>query len=208
MPFHDRYLDVGLRQNPFIARACVEEPPRAFIDRGIPNPPPPGSGTLVQVIGDSGLGKSAHLTHWRTLTPGPYHYIVRRPYRSRWRRPPIGPLVYGDEIDRMPSPLRRRWLHRLAGESATAVIGTHIDLRTEAERAGFTVMSHQLTVLDEPTLAVFLDQRLAASAIDDRHVRFSPAEVAEIFDASAGNPQRAEVAAHRVLANRVNRSLS
>lgn len=203
MPFSDRYREAGLKRNPFVARASVDEPSPSFVDRGIPAPPPPGSRTLVQVVGDSGVGKSAHLNYWRTLTPGPFHYIERLPYRARWQRPPTGAIVYGDEIDRMPRVLRRQWFRSLASANATLVIGTHTDLRLSGEATGFNVLTHQLMAFDEGALHTFLNAQLAGAAITPGHFRFSGEEVSAIFSRSDGNAGHAEVLAHRALAEAV-----
>ena len=204
MPFDDRYQEFGLSRNPFIARSSVDEKPRTFVDQGLGSPPPPGSHTLVQVIGDSGVGKSAHLNVWRSLTPGPYHYIVRTPYHSRWRLPPVAPIVYGDEIDRMPKLLRHRWFRSLSRIGATVVIGTHVNLRKLGEGAGFDVITHRLEPFDEETLATFLQRRIAEATVGESPIELSPAEISQIFKTSKGNPGRAEVAAHQLIAARVH----
>ena len=181
---------------------------RVFVDRNLPVPPPPGLMTLVQVIGDRGLGKSTQLEHWRSSAPGPYHYIVRNPYRSRWQKPPVANLVYGDEIDRMPSPRRLRWFQGLAFARATVVIGTHTDLGRQARLVGFDVLTHHLVGFDQPALHGFLERRLAEVAIGRDHIRFTRQQSAEIHERTGGRPRAVEVEAHRVLADMVMTSTS
>ncbi|MDH4279008.1 MAG: hypothetical protein OEW83_13110 [Acidimicrobiia bacterium] len=205
----DRYHQVGLRNNPFSADVSDDphEPVTGpwFVDRGLAPPPPAGSRVLVQVIGDQGMGKSTHLAEWRRLRPGPLHYIPRRPYRDRWRPPPVGALVYGDEIDRMPVPLRRRWLQQLGLVGATVFVGTHRNLTGVARRAGLEVRTHRLGPVSPSELAVVLDRRLQAAAIAGRAVGvvFTASDVAAIHAESGGNLRAADSIAHRLLAERV-----
>lgn len=206
MTWADRYASIGLERNPFSTQALGAN--RVFIDRGIPAPPPPGSCTLVQLIGDRGYGKSTHLTRWRATQPGPYHYIPLRPYRHRWACPPTQPAltVYGDEIDRMPAALRQLWFHSLARAHATVVIGTHADLASTALRVGFTVVSHHLRPFSRNELGAYLNQRLAAAAVAGTVPRaFTETEIDAVLSASGGTPRDAEDAAHRVLAERVGK---
>ena len=120
----DRYVAVGLTHNPFAAPGHDDRLGPAFVDRGLPNPPGPGAGTLVQVIGEAGAGKSSQLRHWQRLVPGPHHWVPRAPYRSRWTTAPepVDGIAYGDEIDRMPTPIRFRWFRQAARLGATLVI--------------------------------------------------------------------------------------
>lgn len=209
-PFVDRYRSVGLQSNPFSATDSDDphEPATGpwFVDRGLAPPPPPGSAAVVQVIGDQGMGKSTHLAEWRRLQPGPLHYISRRPYGERWRTPPVATLVYGDEIDRMPVPLRRRWFRGLADAGATVVVGTHCDLSAVARRAGFDIVhTHRLRPVSRSELAVVLDRRLQSATFAERalSVAFTDDDVDAIHSESGGNLRSADSLAHRLLAERV-----
>lgn len=209
-PFVDRYHRVGLRGNPFSASGSADphEPVSGpwFVDRGLAPPPPPASAVVVQVIGDQGMGKSTHLAEWRRTQPGPLHYLPRRPYRDRRRPPPVATLVYGDEIDRMPVRLRRRWFRRLAALGATVVIGTHRDLSAVARRAGFGIVhTHRLGPVSQPELALVLDRRLRSAAVAGRlpAVAFTDDDIDAIHDESGGNLRCADSIAHRLLAERV-----
>ncbi len=203
----DRYRDLGIRSNPFIAQdrgGGSTTPLFPFVDRGIPAPPPPGSKTLVQVIGESGHGKSTHLREWRGRAPGPYHYIPRHPYSDRWTAPPTGPLVYGDEIDRMPIPLRRRWFRRLARDGSTLVIGTHVDLTRVGQKVGFDVVTHELQPMSENELRTLIDLRLTEVSVDGSlpTVLFDDAEIQLVHARSGGIPLEAETLCHELLAAR------
>ncbi len=196
--------------NPFAATTESDDPTEPatgswFVDRGLPPPPPPGSRTLVQVIGDQGMGKSTHVAEWRRITPAELHYIPRRPYRDRWQAPPVADVVYGDEIDRMPVLLRARWLRRLASLDATVVVGTHRDLTRVARQAGLAVRTHHLQPVTRTELAMVLERRLRSAALDGREVTvgFTSADVDEVFAASGGNLRAADSMAHRILAERV-----
>jgi hypothetical protein len=196
---------MGLVGNPFAG-----EVPGPFVDRGLPEPAPrPGAraGTLVQVIGAAGAGKSTHLQHWRRSRPGPYHHVDQAPYRHRWRRPPVEEVVYGDEIDRMPRPLRRRWFAALARINALAVVGTHVDLRPVAARAGLAVVTHRLEPPDLATLSLILRRRLDAAAVGvvSPEIAFLAEDLAAVHRRAGGSIRRAEEECHRLLAERVDR---
>lgn len=202
--FVDRYRMAGLERNPFAAPQSGDQPPASFVSRGLPDPPPPGAKTLVQVIGRSGYGKTTHVQHWRAQTPGPYHYIPRRQHAGRWDEPPVGDIVYGDEIDRMPAILRRRWFHQLASAESTVVIGTHLDLTRVAARAGLRVITHRLVAADRVVLEQMIDLRLDSVALSDLSTpRFTADELDLVWTESAGVPAEAEVICHRLLAERV-----
>ena len=212
MPFADRYRAAGITHNPFAAPRFGEPPASAFVDRGIPAPPPPGSKTLVQVIGPSGYGKSSQLAHWRGETPGPYHYIPRRPYSKRWATPPMarsGETVYGDEIDRMPAPLRRWWFRQLASKEATVIIGTHTDLQTLGEASGFSVRSHRLEPVDHQLMRAIVELRLDSARLPSIgqaaiELRFSDNDIERVVAASSGIPREADVWCHQILAEKVS----
>lgn len=209
MAFTNRYRDAGLTHNPFAAWQVGDPPLAGFVDRGIPSPPPPGSRTLVQVIGESGIGKSTQLGRWRGLTPGPLHYIPRSPYRDRFKTPPLADpdrnIVYGDEIDRMPAMLRWRWFRQLASDETTLVIGTHDDLTTLGERSGFAVVTHRLSPVTRPLLAEMIEQRMQQSSCGPIDVRFSDDDFDRILETSGGNPREADVLCHQILADYVSR---
>lgn len=207
----DRYRAAGLTGNPFSVEMHDSDvgilPNAWFVDRGVPKPPPPGSKTLVQIIGDQGVGKSTHLHYWRHHQDGPYHYIPRSPYHLRWHRAPVADLVYGDEIDRMPRLLRRQWFGRLAERDATVVIGTHADLGRLGSQFGFVVRTHRLGLVDHDQMEAVLRLRIKAATVPDASTRFrfTDDDVAEILARSNGNLRAADTASHQLVARRLNR---
>ncbi|MGI9615686.1 MAG: hypothetical protein ACR2QO_22430, partial [Acidimicrobiales bacterium] len=197
---------------PFAGDDNADANPALFVARGLPDEaPPPGSGAFVQVIGESGAGKSTHVHRWRSRAPGPLHYIPLVPYRRRWRRPPLNPIVYGDEIDRMPGPQRWRWFRLLARHGATLVIGSHVDLSDLARKAGFgrdgcELSTFQLPAIDRAALDAMLDARIVAAAIDDTvepAALLTDADRKRILDRSAGSIRHAETIGHELIAARV-----
>lgn len=202
----DRYHQHGLRANPFAVPQPIPSQPGSFIDRGLPDPPGASSATLVQVIGDKGAGKSTQVFEWQRREPGPYHYVPPRPYRSRWARPPIADLVYADEIDRMPVPLRSRWFRKLAVTGATVVAGTHVNLASVAHRAGLAVVTHRLGPASVATVRAVLEARVLQASIVDvtSSFRLTNADIVDLHARSQGSLRTAEVLAHELVAQRVH----
>ena len=201
----DRYRAIGLRNNPFaLDDATINE--SRFVDRGLGSGPQPQASTVVQVIGDRGFGKTTHLEHWRGTVPGPYFHVPFAPYRHRWRRPPMAPIVYGDEVDRLPSPVRRQWLRHLARAGSSAVIGTHVDLARSIRGAGLDVVTHRLEPVALDTLRRIVDARLADAALspDEIPVVFSDDDLADVNRQSGGSIRAAEVLCHQLLAQLVD----
>ena len=115
-------------------------------------------------------------------------------------------MVYGDEIDRMPKPLRSRWFRHLSQRKATLIIGTHVDLTDVGTGAGFDVISHHLQPLDLPELTRIVEHRLDAfSTPSGNALTFTVAELERVLSESEGNPRRAEVICHKVVAAKVER---
>lgn len=202
----DRYHQHGLESNPFAASPGPQRASSVFVDRGLSDPPPPGSSTLVQVIGHRGYGKSTQVFAWQSKAPGPYHYVPRYPYRARWESPPVETLVYGDEIDRMPSVLRRRWFRQLARVGATVVIGTHVDLAARARRAGLHVVTHRFGPADLATVSALLVGRVSQARVANSAQPFqlTDDDIRAVHDASHGSLRTAEVLAHELVALRVH----
>ena len=201
----DRYTSSGLRNNPFAATDPGSAGNSCFVDRGLSTPPPRSSLTLVQVIGDKGAGKSTQVHEWRRTAPGPYHYVAARPYRDRWARPPVEPLVYADEIDRMPVPLRQRWFRQLAAAKSTVVAGTHVDLGLSARRAGLAVITHHIGPADLAIIRQVLIAKIKQASLESR-VTFALAEfeIEDIHRRCGGSLRAAEVLAHELVAMRVH----
>ena len=201
MTFVDRYREAGYEKNPFSTAALSES--SIFVDRGL-RPPEPGARTMYQLIGDRGFGKSTHLQRWQSTQPGPVHYVPPEPYAKRWATPPTGnATVYGDEIDRMPSLLRWRWFRSLAKAGATVIIGTHVDLRGVAERAGFTVVSHHLVPLTRDEVECVVGQHVERVRIGEPRVHFDSNDLDEIYAKTGGVPRDVEALCHGLLADKV-----
>lgn len=207
MTIVDRYRAVGLASNPFSVELDRSAADRLFVDRQLPSPPTPGSATLVQVLGDRGAGKTTQVLAWRRCVDGPYHYVPPTPLRDRLALPPIAPLVYVDELDRMPAPLRWRWLGQLARFGTTVVAGTHTDLAASARRAGLSTVTHRLGPIDRDTLAQVIQRRMTAASIDqDDPVHLSRSDFETLHRRSGGSVRAALVAAHELVATRVGAS--
>jgi hypothetical protein len=215
----DRYVEAGLRANPF-ATTWSDERTDGLVDRGLGPAPVPAQRTLVQVVGERGFGKTTQLRQWRRQAPAPqqpapdhpapYHYVVRVPYRQRWVPPPVAPLVFADEVDRLPGPRRWRWFRALARVGATAVVGTHRDLGHHARRAGLTVVTHWLDPISSDDLARIVGARLGAAALDPTRPPqlVSRADVAAVHARSGGSIRAAEVLCHGLVAERVAKAAS
>jgi len=198
----DRYRQYGLGHNPFAFD--VDQQQEVFVSRSLPSPPPAGSGVMVQVIGEKGAGKTTQLQQWRRESPGPYFYVPASPWRDRFARPPIADLVYADEVDRMPQPLRLLWFRQLARAGATVIVGTHCDLAAVAHRWGLDVVTHHLGPVDFATLRLVVDQRLlAARAGDAPPLTIDDHELRQIHSVSKGSIRSAEHQLHELIAERV-----
>lgn len=198
----DRYHAVGLVENPFV----IEDAPAHFVARGLGPPPLPGSSTMVQVIGEKGFGKTTQLHEWRRSNPGPYHWVPDVPRRHRWKRAPVAPLVYADEVDRMPRPLRQLWLRRLAHANATVVVGTHVDLANAAARAGLCVVTHRLGPVSAATLRRIVEAKMERASLDPGRVErlaIDDDDLADIHRKANGSIRRAEILLHELVAERV-----
>lgn len=157
----DGYARLGLTGNPFVSDRERSVEPDLWLDRaGVPEAPEAGRRLLVQLIGPKGAGKTSHLLRWREAAPGPYHYVA--PGRRRWSMPPLAPLVYWDEVDRLAAPVRRMVFGRAARTGATIVAGTHVDLAVPARRAGLEVITHDFAGLTPDVLRAWCDLRIAA----------------------------------------------
>jgi hypothetical protein len=153
----DPYRRCGLSDNPFAHR---DHDLFDWVDRGLPEPAPPGQCRLVQVIGVSGAGKTTTLRRWAALRPGPWHYVPQG--LGRLRPLPVRPLVYWDEADRAPAVLRRRAFAIAASRRATVIAGSHADLATEARAAGLSVTTVLLAPISPAELTTWSALRFAA----------------------------------------------
>ncbi|MEM8535213.1 MAG: hypothetical protein AAGF95_30525 [Chloroflexota bacterium] len=161
----DPYETIGLGGNPFVVESAPGVPDMLWIDRGFSTAPKPDSKQFVQVIGPKGAGKTSLLLHWRDQVDGPYvHFPLGW---GRWRLPPVAPMAYWDEADRIPQPFLRYGLYQAARHNATIIAGTHVDLTHAAQRHGFAVKTIEHPPLDVVTLRAWVTRRIAAVRLPD-----------------------------------------
>lgn len=159
----DGYAALGLTGNPFVAEPVAGVPAGLWIARpGTPAVPQPGQRLLIQLIGPKGAGKTSQLLHWRALELAPYHYVPPSP--GRWRPPPVAPLAYWDEVDRLAAPVRAASFRYAAARWATVVAGTHEDLNDLARRCGLAVTTYHFPGLTAAVLQEWAATRIAAAA--------------------------------------------
>ena len=195
----DRYRQAGLTRNPF---AFSSDRPITPVDRGLPAPSYQ-AGTLVQVVGHKGAGKTTQVQAWRDDVAGPYHYVEPE-LGSRWTKPPMAPVVYADEVDRMAPPVRYRWFRRLARGRCCLIMGTHVDLSAVAERAGLATTTHVLGPVDRATLDEIVRRRIEAVSLPG-HPQFQlrPSQVSAVHAAAGGSIRDAETLLHELVAELV-----
>ncbi len=155
----DPYRGVGLERNPFLLEVGAVEA-RVWVDRGSSDAPPVGAGIFWQILGVKGAGKSSHLQHWLAQTGGVYRYYGPH-WTSRWTMPPVQPIAYWDEADRIPAPLLWLALANAARQKASIVAATHRDLALEARRAGLEVKTMWLERISPEQLLEWAELRIA-----------------------------------------------
>lgn len=155
------YATLGLSRNPF---AWIDDAdPGPFLNHLGVSIPLAGSLKLRQLIGPKGAGKSTHLRHWQSLTGGSYYYV--EPDVSA--DPPVGPLVYWDEADRISDRQLMVLFRRAVEIDATVVAGTHRDLRRPAERSGLLVETIEFGRLSPETLDGWCRARIASASLNE-----------------------------------------
>ncbi|HEX6986890.1 MAG TPA: hypothetical protein VF170_16050 [Planctomycetaceae bacterium] len=165
------YLRLGLARNPFVAEPVPGVAEGLWVPRRLPDAPDPGGRRLLQVIGEKGAGKTSLLLRWRAAAPGPYRHVPDSP--ARWRPPPLAPLCYWDELDRLPGPVLRVMLRRAAVRGATVAAGTHRDLSAEAARAGLAIETLVLPPLSADDVLAFAAARIAAAGLPGAEPRLT-----------------------------------
>ena len=194
------YARLGLRHNPFLADPRPGVAAGLWVNREAPATPTPGGRRLIQLLGEQGAGKTSLLLHWRAERPGPYRYVP--PPRTigeragRWLPPPVAPLAYWDEADRVPAPVLRFALRRAARCGATVAAGTHRDLSAEATRAGLAVTTHAFPPLTPAALAEWCAVRIAAAALPGSCFAVPGEVLAEVCAAAGSSLREASVALH------------
>jgi hypothetical protein len=132
------YARLNLTRNPFGEASAGERAALAVVEAGPLAEALAGTGNAVQVLGESGRGKTTHLLALRRAHPqAPW---VRVDPGVAPRIPDGGPLFL-DEAQFLPA-WRRRRLYRPRRRSLA--LGTHVDLRAELEAAGYRVFTVRL----------------------------------------------------------------
>jgi len=132
------FAHLNLRWNPF-----GEPTPEERAGLAIVTLPELRSGDVVQIVGESGHGKTTHLLALRAShRHAVYEKVEEGEDRWRSRLPSAGPFLL-DEAQRLRPRLRRR----LFATAETLALGTHEDLSTLTERPVHTVHLSRLTTV-------------------------------------------------------------
>lgn len=178
-PHHDAYQQVGLKHNPFIVDDAARTgksrldyqhgwrgvADNLWLERGYSQAPEPAGKQLVQLLGVKGAGKSSHLKHWQKQTGGSYRY-----YPPDWQRfylPPLEPICYWDEADRIPKPLLYLAFALAARRGCTICAGTHVNLAASARFFGLQVRTIHLESISAKDIEQWVAKRLAAVALTE-----------------------------------------
>ncbi|OKH12918.1 hypothetical protein [[Limnothrix rosea] IAM M-220] len=183
----DPYKAIGLSHNPFIGEEQLAEPTEIWLDRGFSKPPQPHARQLLQILGDRGFGKSAHLHHWRSQTGGSYCYYPAG--LGRFKFPPIEPIVYWDEGDRLPFIFLIPALIWASLTSATIAVGTHQDLRFWAKLCGLAVKTIELPPVTPQLLQTWANLKIQAATLPDQTclLELSLSEAEDMIKKAAGS---------------------
>lgn len=177
------YSELGLVRNPFAWDDGYDRGP--FLDhQGLAAPQPDGR-RLLQLIGDKGAGKSTHLRHWQNTTGGPYYYV--QPVGPA--HPPVGPLVYWDEADRISDRHLKQLFKMIAKTGGTVVAGTHRDLSKPASSAGLEVETIEFGPLKVEMLAQWCQSRIDVAS-DEVGVFSVPSDVLAQICSDSGSSLR------------------
>lgn len=199
------YLHLGLRSNPFqviddpaLLRRVVTPELAVLADELVV-----GAAPLIEVIGESGWGKSTLLTLIRaagerlTQRRWTWSYVELNQTRITFPSPaPHGWII--DEAQRLNGSVLRRIVCGSQQSQPRIVLGTHDSFTTLAQRLHVPIRSIQLTAPTSADLQAMLIQRVSAFAIDDVRLTLSEeaAQMAEQF--ATGNRRLFEELMHEV----------
>lgn len=201
----DPYRAAGVAANPFAWNDQGADPGpymNRLLTAGVE--PKPGQRRVIELVGVRGAGKTTQLRAWQALLGGPYHYVPPGPVRDRWVRPPIAPIVFWDEVDRMPRPVLRRALRTAARHGSTVIMGTHRSLASEARRADLSVLTMEFGPLDRDELARWAADRIERAALHPDAPVVPPAVIADVAVAADGSLRVAGDLLHRWFATQVD----
>lgn len=199
-PSYDPYPQAGLRYNPFIVDDTVREgesrldyqhgwqgvQAHLWLERGYSQAPQANGKQLVQLIGVKGAGKSSHLKHWCKQTGGSYRYYP--PDWQRFSMPPLEPICYWDEADRIPKPLLYWAFSRAACKGYTVCVGTHVDLTPPARLLGLKVKTIHLHSVSAEDIRQWVALRLQAAELEQGHkLLFTQGHFESIAQAAQGS---------------------
>lgn len=156
----DGYLALGVSSNPFVADPAPGVTSELWLERPIE---PPAQSEIVELIGPRGAGKTSLLLHWRQQFDGPYAHIELG--KQRWRPPPLGPRVYWDEADRIPTLILRRSVAAIGASGGRAAIGTHRSLRRALRHPRLTLRSVVLGRIKSADVKQWAQTRIDAVTI-------------------------------------------
>lgn len=148
------FESLNLRWNPFGAPALDDLAPLAVVDvepflERLRRP-----GFALQVLGESGRGKSTHLRALHSYFPeAPYIWF---PEGEKPSPIPQAALLFLDETQRLPARLRRQVFSR----PASFVIGSHMNHARELTRAGLEQVTILLQGLTNERLAEIIQRRI------------------------------------------------
>ena len=167
MTVRHAYQAIGLAGNPFEADAPATDD-AIWIDRGLGEPPAPGARRVIQLLGPTGAGKSTQLARWRGASAGPVLIVPRGAAGTgRWLLPPVAPLAFWDDVERLPAPMLGLALAQAALQAATVVVATQRDVGGAARLAGFTVETTRLPGPNPAQLMAWAAKRVAAIRLAD-----------------------------------------
>jgi hypothetical protein len=127
------YAHLNLRRNPFGEPSRAERAGLAVVELGdLLGFLRGGDRRAVQLVGDSGRGKTTHLLALEAQLGAPYQRVLLEGPAPRF---PRAALLLVDELQHLRARARRRLYRR----ARSLVAGTHEDLTPELTRAGYEV---------------------------------------------------------------------